>query len=208
MKTMWKAALGVTALGLLGACQPYGYEGYGGAYYGGGAGYGYGYCDSFGCPDNYWDQPLYYGSVYYGGRWNTGPFYYRDWNGGRQYWLGGGWRNDDWRGARPQQYRNDRVGPALGRQWYQNNRPGFDRNNDGRPDFNPNGGRGGRGPGMDRNNDGRPDFGPRGGRNPDAVQQQRSQTPPPDRFGRDRAASPPPARSPQTNRGQVRVPNP
>lgn len=175
MKTIWKAALGVTALGLLGACQPY--DGYGGGYYGGGAGYGY--CNGYGCPDDYWDQPLYYGSVYHGGRWNNGPFYYRDWNGGRQYWMGGGWRNDDWRGARPQQYQGGRTGPALGREWYRNNRPGFDRNNNGRPDFNPNGGRG---PNIDRNNDGRRDFGRGSGRNQGEVQQNRQGYP--DRSGR------------------------
>ena len=202
MKTLLKAALGVIGLGLLGGCQPY--DGYGGGgYYGGDAGFGY--CAGFGCPDDYWDQPLYYGSVYYGGSWRNGPFYYRDWNGGRQYWLGGNWRNDDWRGARPQQYRDGRTGPALGREWYRNNqnvqnRPGFNGN---RPDNQPR-------PGFNRNDANRNDNAPRDGgnrgRNQAEIQQQRSQqsAPPPDRFGRDSAASPPSPRPPQTSRGRGR----
>lgn len=161
MKTIWKAAIAILGLGMLAGCQPYnGY--YDDGYYGG-AGYG-GYCDSYGCPDDYWDRPVYYGSVYYGGAWVNGPFYYRDYGGRRQFWLRGGWRDDGWRGTRPSQYRNFRYGPALGRDFYRNrfdNRPGFtqgrggrdfDRDNDGRPDL----GRGGRGRG---DNDNRPGFG-------------------------------------------------
>lgn len=184
MKTIWKAALGVTALGMLSGCMPYdGY--YEGGYYAGGGG-GWGYCDGFGCPDDYWDRPLYYGSVFYGGRWQSGPFYYRDWNGGRQYWLGGGWRNDDWRGQRPPQYRDNRTGPALGRDWYRNNRPDFDSNRVGRPGFN-------------RNDNGNAPRGGNSGRNQAEIQQNRSQqfTPPPDRFGRDR--TPPSAPPPGSN---------
>jgi hypothetical protein len=192
MKAIFKAAFGVMGFGLVAACQPY--DGYGGGYYaGGGYGAGYsdwGYCDDFGCPDNYWDQPLYYGSVYYGGRWNNGPFYYRNYNGGRQYWLGGGWRNDGWSGARPQQYRNDRYGPALGRDWYRNNRP-----NDGRPGFNQGGQGGGRGgdnrPGFNQGGrgDGDGNRGLRGGgRGPDNVQQNQQSYP--DRGGRAQGISP------------------
>ena len=162
MKTIWKAALGVMGLGMLAACQPYDAR-YGG-YYGGGGYSDWGYCDDWGCPDGYWDRPLYYGSVYYGGRWNNGPFYYRDWNGSRQFWLQGGWRNDGWRGARPPQYRDGRYGPSLGRDWYRNNRPdrdgrpGYNRGGDNRPgDGRPGMNQGGRGGGRD---------GARGGGNP------------------------------------------
>lgn len=195
MKTIWKAALGVTALGMLSACVPY--DGYydGGDYAGGG---GWGYCDGFGCPDDYWDRPLYYGSVFYGGSWRSGPFYYRDYNGGRQYWLGGGWRNDDWRGPWQPQYRSERYGPPLGRDWYRNNRPDFDSNRVGRPGFN----RGG----DNNRGDNNPPRGGNPGRNQAEIQQNRAQpfTPPPDRFGRDRAAPPPPPREPQTSRGRGR----
>jgi hypothetical protein len=143
MKTIWKAAIAVLGLGMLAGCQPYdGY--YDDGYYGGG--YGSGYCDSYGCPGNYWDMPVYYGSVYYGGSWINGPFYYRDYGGRRQFWLRGGWRDDSWRGVRPPQYRDGRFGPSLGRDWYRNNRSQFDR--DGRS--------GGRR--FDRDNDNRPGF--------------------------------------------------
>ncbi|HJR55844.1 MAG TPA: hypothetical protein VJ798_04640 [Rhizomicrobium sp.] len=151
MKAIWKAAIAALCFGALAGCQPYdGYDQDG--YYGGGYNYSGGYCDSWGCPDDYWDRPVYYGSVYYGGSWVNGPFYYRDWNGGRQYWVRGGWRHDGWRGDRPSQYRNFRHGPALGRDWYRHNRS----DGDGRPGFQ---GRGGYGP----DNDNRPGFGPGAG---------------------------------------------
>jgi hypothetical protein len=193
MKTIWKVALGAVALCMVGGCTPYdGY--YDSGYYAAGGG-GWGYCDSWGCPDDYWDRPLYYGSIYSGGRWLNGPFYYRDWNGGRQYWLGGGWRNDDWRGARPPQYRDNRTGPAQGREGYRNNRPGFD------------GDRGGNRTGLER----RENDGPRGrnpGRNQAEIQQNQVQpfTPPPDRFGRDRAQppSPPPPGGERVRGGRAR----
>src|SRR3954466_9044007 len=80
----------------------------------------YGYCDpTYGCPDDYYDLPLYYGDVFYDGSWLTGPFYYRDYGGGRpvlalggrrQFWAHGGWREG--------RYRGGRFGPALGRNFY------------------------------------------------------------------------------------------
>jgi hypothetical protein len=82
----------------------------------------YGYCDEYGCPNNYWDQPIYYGSVFYGDAWANGPFYYRNLDGRRQYWIHGGWRDDAWRGERPAQYRNGRYGPAQDLNWYRSNR--------------------------------------------------------------------------------------
>ena len=32
-----------------------------------------GYCDRWGCPDGYWDYPVFYGPVYYDGDWYQGP---------------------------------------------------------------------------------------------------------------------------------------
>jgi hypothetical protein len=76
--------------------------------------YGAGYCDEYGCPEDYYDLPVYYGDVFYGGSWLTGPLYYRDWAGSRQFWVHGGWRSA--------QHRGGRFGSALGRRWYQQNR--------------------------------------------------------------------------------------
>jgi hypothetical protein len=122
MRIFWGAAAVVLALSA-GACvgqvQPYGSSYYDdGGYYGADA---YGYCDDYGCPQNYWDQPVYYGSIYYGNSWINGPLYYRNWQGRRQYWVHGGWRYDGWSGPRPSQYRDTRYGPALGLSWYRTN---------------------------------------------------------------------------------------
>ena len=78
------------------------------------ADYGAGYCDTYGCPEDYYDLPVFYGDVYYDNSWLTGPLYYRDWYGSRQFWVHGGWRSA--------QYRGGRFGPALGRNWYRQNR--------------------------------------------------------------------------------------
>ena len=78
-----------------------------------------GYCDQMGCPDGYWDYPVFYGPVFYQGAWFNGPVYYRDYGGERWFWVRGGWRRDEWRGPRPGWWRNNyRVGPALGYQFY------------------------------------------------------------------------------------------
>jgi hypothetical protein len=77
-----------------------------------------GYCDRWGCPGNYWGYPVYYGPVYYGGSWFQGPLYYRYYGGMHQYWLHGGWHNDEWRGERPGWARTYHYGPALGLDWY------------------------------------------------------------------------------------------
>jgi hypothetical protein len=87
-----------------------------------------GYCDDYGCPDAYWDMPVYYGPVYYGGRWFQGPIYYRDFGGSRWYWVRGGWRRDEWRGPRPAWWKgNYRIGPALGYDFYRANNFRHDR---------------------------------------------------------------------------------
>ena len=130
------------------AYDPYGY-----GYAPDGIGIDYasgGYCDEWGCPADYYDMPVYYGSIYYGGSWFNGPHYYRDYGGSRQYWVHGGWHNDGWSGARPNWYRPGRTGPALGRDFYRSERfrnsrnAGQRDNRGGRPDFNRNDNRGGR----------------------------------------------------------------
>jgi hypothetical protein len=160
MRHLWKAtlaALSLTAFAGLAGCAP-GY--YDAGYYGDGYGpdgvyYDYasgGYCDAWGCPSDFYDMPVYYGSVYYGGSWFNGPHYYRDRNGRREYWVHGGWHNDDWRGARPNWYRPGRTGPALGRDFYRSERfrnesrrdRGGVNNRGARPGFQRDGNRGGR----------------------------------------------------------------
>jgi hypothetical protein len=143
-KTMirtWKAAAAAFAfsalLGGAAAAQPYdgnppaadygpGNANDGNAYDNGGAanddnqpyGYDSGYCDDYGCPNDYYDLPIYYGPVYYDDFWYDGPLYYRDWGGRQQYWIHGGWHYDQWQGQRPAQYSVGRYGPALGQGWY------------------------------------------------------------------------------------------
>src|ERR1041384_6710137 len=58
----------------------------------GGIGFSYdtgGYCDSTGCPDDFWDFPIAYCPVYFAGEWYRGPFYYRYWQGDYYYWIRG-----------------------------------------------------------------------------------------------------------------------
>lgn len=75
-------------------------------------GYADPYCDAYGCPDEYYDLPVYYGDYYYDGSWLTGPVYWRSFGGARQFWIHGGWRSA--------QYRGGRFGAALGRSHYRN----------------------------------------------------------------------------------------
>jgi len=123
MRTFFKAA--IVAFGVTGAlaaspagAQPYdpynnGNDGYDQQGYGPDDAYAQdgGTCDPYyGCPDDYYDLPVYYGDVYYDGGWATGPFFYRDYGGGRQFWMHGGWHSGNFRGGR--------FGPALGRNFY------------------------------------------------------------------------------------------
>ncbi|MGN6147695.1 MAG: hypothetical protein ACTHPD_04070 [Rhizomicrobium sp.] len=90
-----------------------------------------GYCDSYGCPDSYWDFPVWYGPVYWRGTWYRGPLYYRDDMGDRRvYWIAGGWHHDQWRGARPDWWYRGHyyAGPALGYDYYRGH--GFRHNRD------------------------------------------------------------------------------
>ena len=91
---------------------------------GGGVSFSYdsgGYCDRFGCPDGYWDLPVYDCPVFWGGDWYRGPVYYRRYNGRVMYWIHGDWRYDQWRGARPGGVCVDRYRPALGFEFYERN---------------------------------------------------------------------------------------
>jgi hypothetical protein len=48
------------------------------------------------CAYQVWQEPIYVGGIWY-----SGPIYYRNFGGERLFWLNGGWRHDEWRGARP-----------------------------------------------------------------------------------------------------------
>lgn len=76
-----------------------------------------GYCDQWGCPGDYWDEPVWYGPVYFDGEWYEGPVYYRDHHGHHEYWVHGGWHEDEWQGDRPD-WAEGHSGPALGRDYY------------------------------------------------------------------------------------------
>ncbi len=80
-----------------------------------------GYCDRWGCPDNYWDMPIYDCPVYWRGEWYRGPVYYRRMHGRLYYWLRGDWRADEWRGMRPRGTCIDRFREPLGFRWYEDN---------------------------------------------------------------------------------------
>ena len=75
------------------------------------------YCDQYGCPDDFYDMPIWYGPVFYDEVWFSGPVYTRDWRGRRQYWIRGGWHYDAWHGPHPSWWNagHYHVGPALGR---------------------------------------------------------------------------------------------
>ncbi len=84
------------------------------------------YCDQYGCPDDFYDMPIWYGPVFYDNVWFGGPVYYRDWHGRRQYWIHGGWRYDAWQGPRPSWWNagHYHTGAALGRNFHQNHGAG------------------------------------------------------------------------------------
>ena len=77
-----------------------------------------GYCDRWGCPEDYWRYPIYYGPVFYEGEWYRGPAYYRLINGERVYWIHGAWHHDQWRGPRPEWASVYHYGPPLGLDYY------------------------------------------------------------------------------------------
>jgi hypothetical protein len=117
--------LSVAALALAGtslfASVPASAEGYGPS---DGIGYSYesgGYCDSAGCPDDFWDYPIAYCPVYFDGEWYRGPFYYRYWQGDYYYWIRGDWRLDEWNGDRPDDACVGRFGPPEDYDFYVDN---------------------------------------------------------------------------------------
>lgn len=158
MRTTLKAAIAAMALaGAAAAATPAAAQQFGlGIGPNGGISFSYdsgGYCDQWGCPDNFWDMPVYYGAVFFAGQWYDGPVYYRDWRGEREYWIHGQWRRDEWRGPRPGWWRAGRFGPPLGMDYYRTHnfhgRWDQDRRNDRGGNF---------GPGDNRGQN----FGPRG----------------------------------------------
>lgn len=77
-----------------------------------------GYCDAWGCPDDFWNYPIYYCPVYYDGRWYRGPMYYRYFGNRPFFWIRGSWRRDYWNGPRPYGACVDRFGPPLDLDFY------------------------------------------------------------------------------------------
>ncbi|GAA0544736.1 hypothetical protein FHS83_000545 [Rhizomicrobium palustre] len=125
MRKVWKAAVTAVAMATAMLAVPAKADSFGFSFNSdGGVGFSYesgGYCDRFGCPDGYWDMPIYDCPVYWGGSWYRGPVYYRRYHGRVWYWLHGDWRLDEWRGARPGGYCVERYRPALGFDFYERN---------------------------------------------------------------------------------------
>jgi hypothetical protein len=90
---------------------------------GGGIGFSYesgGYCDRWGCPDDFWDYPIYYCPVFYHGYWYRGPVYYRYRHGAPYFWVRGGWHRDEWYDYdRPEWACVGRFGPPLDYDYYE-----------------------------------------------------------------------------------------
>jgi len=99
----------------------------------------------WGLPSDYCNYPVYFEPVYWDGYWYRGPIYSRWYGGQRLYWLNGGWRHDEWRGARPSIRWTDRGGYG-GRSGY-GGRGGYGGYG-GRGGYNGHGGYGGYGGGS------------------------------------------------------------
>ena len=116
-QTLLAAAVGGLVLGVTPASAAsfsinFGFPGIGFSYNSGG------YCDEWGCPDYFWNYPIYYCPVYYAGRWYSGPMYYRYYRGSYRYWIHGDWRRDYWNRPRPRGACVDRYGPPLDLDFY------------------------------------------------------------------------------------------
>jgi hypothetical protein len=123
MGILWKAAALAAVLAAASAA-PAKADSFGLNFGSGGVSFSYdsgGYCDSFGCPDGYWDLPLYDCPVFWRGQWYRGPVYYRRHQGREFFWLHGDWRYDEWRGPRPSGACYGRYRPALGFEFYERN---------------------------------------------------------------------------------------
>jgi len=125
MKTFLKTTVAATAIvgAALFATAPADAQGFSAGFGPGGIGFSYnsgGYCDEWGCPDEFWDYPVYYCPVYFRGNWYDGPLYFRNDGGDYWYWIQGNWRRDQWRGPRPDWACLDRYGPPLGFEYYEN----------------------------------------------------------------------------------------
>jgi len=122
MKITLKATVAAAAMAAAFATPAAFADGFSLTFGSGGVGFSYqsgGYCDQWGCPDDYWDMPIYDCPVFYDGEWYRGPVYYRRTFGGTYYWIHGGWRRDEWRGPRPHGVCVDRYRPALGFEFYE-----------------------------------------------------------------------------------------
>jgi hypothetical protein len=65
--------------------------------------YSYAY-DPYRCDEERYGDDYYYDPIFFGGEWYRGPFRYRRYNGYPEYWVGGGWHRNEWRGARPSHF--------------------------------------------------------------------------------------------------------
>jgi hypothetical protein len=106
------------------------------------------YDPPWGYPPDYCNYQVWTDPVYYGGLWYGGPIYYRSYAGANWFWLNGGWRRDEWRGARPGyidwgrnrywrgdvHHRPNSRGAWNGRRW--DGRNGFTGGNFARGNFN------------------------------------------------------------------------
>jgi len=117
MGTLWKTTVAVAVMVAASAIgSPARADSFNIGFGHGGVSFSYntgGYCDSYGCPDGYWDMPIYDCPVFFGGEWYRGPVYYRRMHGRTYYWLHGDWRPDQWRGQRPRGVCSNRFRDPL-----------------------------------------------------------------------------------------------
>jgi len=71
------------------------------------------YAPPWGYPPDYCNYEIWYDPIYFGGAWYSGPIYYNVFGGENLYWLNGGWRRDEWRGARAALHRLGSWQPPL-----------------------------------------------------------------------------------------------
>src|SRR5262245_31873420 len=59
------------------------------------------YYNPYRCDEDRYADDYYYDPIFFGGAWYRGPFRYRNYGGYREYWVGGGWHRNEWRGSYP-----------------------------------------------------------------------------------------------------------